>query len=85
MSEIIIGIDLGTTNSEVSIVEQGKVTVIMDGDKKMLASFVGIDDTGQLILGETARNQYLVYPERTIKSIARQSTLLSWLFLNLYQ
>jgi len=71
MSEIIIGIDLGTTNSEVSIIEQGKVTVIKDGDKKMLASFVGIDDAGQVIVGETARNQYLVYPERTIKSIKR--------------
>ncbi|MCF7970802.1 MAG: Hsp70 family protein, partial [Methylococcaceae bacterium] len=71
MNEVIIGIDLGTTNSEVSIVEQAKVTVIKDGDKKMLASFVGIDDAGQIIVGETARNQYLVYPERTIKSIKR--------------
>lgn len=37
----------------------------------MLASFVGVDDNGQIIIGETARNQYLVYPERTIKSIKR--------------
>ena len=71
MSEIIIGIDLGTTNSEVAIVEQGKVTVIADDDKKILPSFVGIDDNGDIIVGETARNQYLVYPERTIKSIKR--------------
>ncbi len=71
MNDIIIGIDLGTTNSEVAVVEDGKVTVISDGDKKMLPSFVGIDDSGSIIVGETARNQYLVYPERTIKSIKR--------------
>jgi molecular chaperone DnaK (HSP70) len=71
MNDIIIGIDLGTTNSEVAVVENGKVTVISDGDKKMLPSFVGLDDSGSIIVGETARNQYLVYPERTIKSIKR--------------
>ena len=71
MNETIIGIDLGTTNSEVAIVEQGKVTVIADGDKNILPSFVGIDDNGDIIVGETARNQYLVYPERTVKSIKR--------------
>lgn len=71
MHETIIGIDLGTTNSEVAIVEQGKVRIIADGDKKILPSFVGIDDNGEVMVGETARNQYLVYPERTIKSIKR--------------
>lgn len=71
MNEIIIGIDLGTTNSEVAIVENGKVHIITDGDKKILPSFVGIDDNGDILVGETARNQYLVYPERTVKSIKR--------------
>ena len=71
MSDIIIGIDLGTTNSEVSVVENGKVTVISDHGKKMLPSFVGLDDNDRIIVGETARNQYLVYPEKTIKSIKR--------------
>ncbi|MEI7993934.1 MAG: Hsp70 family protein [Methylococcaceae bacterium] len=71
MNEIIIGIDLGTTNSEVAIVENGQVVVIADNNKKILPSFVGIDDQGDILVGETARNQYLVYPERTVKSIKR--------------
>ena len=71
MNETIIGIDLGTTNSEVAIVEQGKVRIITDEGKKILPSFVGIDDNGEIMVGETARNQYLVYPERTVKSIKR--------------
>ncbi|MDP2099907.1 MAG: Hsp70 family protein [Methylobacter sp.] len=71
MSEIIVGIDLGTTNSEVAIVENGQVQVITDNGKKILPSFVGIDDQGDILVGETARNQYLVYPERTVKSIKR--------------
>jgi len=71
MNEIIIGIDLGTSNSEVSVVEDGRVTVIADGDKKILPSYVGIDDGGNLIIGDEARNQYLLYPERTVKSIKR--------------
>ena len=71
MNEIIIGIDLGTTNSEVAIVEKGQVVVIADNNKKILPSFVGIDDQGDILVGESARNQYLVYPERTVKSIKR--------------
>ena len=71
MSDKIIGIDLGTTNSEVAIVEQGETHVIAIRDKKVLPSFVGIDDNGEILVGETARNQYLIYPERTIKSIKR--------------
>ena len=71
MNDIIIGIDLGTTNSEVAIVEAGKITVISDNGRQMLPSFVGMDDNGHIIVGETARNQYLVYPERTVKSIKR--------------
>ena len=71
MNDIIIGIDLGTTNSEVAVVENGKVTVIADAGKKILPSFVGIGGSGEILVGETARNQYLIYPERTVKSIKR--------------
>jgi len=71
MSDIIIGIDLGTTNSEVAIVQNGQAVVIADHGKKILPSFVGLDDDGTILVGETARNQYLIYPERTVKSIKR--------------
>ncbi len=57
MNETIIGIDLGTTNSEVAVIEQNKVKLITNGDQKMLPSFVGIDDQGAILVGEAARNQ----------------------------
>ena len=73
MNDIIIGIDLGTTNSEVAIVENGAVTVISDREgRKILPSFVGLGDSGEILVGEPARNQYILYPERTVKSIKRR-------------
>lgn len=71
MSETIIGIDLGTTNSEVAIVEQGKVKIIEQHHSKMVPSFVGVNEAGDILIGEHAKNQYLLYPERTIKSVKR--------------
>ncbi len=72
MSDLIIGIDLGTTNSEVAAFVDGKVRVLGPGDVKMLPSCVGISPTGELLVGESARNQQLVYPERTVRSIKRR-------------
>ncbi|CAK0762664.1 Chaperone protein DnaK [Gammaproteobacteria bacterium] len=73
MKEIIIGIDLGTTNSEVAIVENGRVRVISDETKRrILPSVVGITEDGTLLVGEPARNQYILYPERTVRSIKRK-------------
>jgi molecular chaperone DnaK (HSP70) len=73
MAEKIIGIDLGTTNSEVAIVENGQVTVIETGPGcKILPSFVGLADDNSVLVGEPAKNQYILYPERTIKSIKRR-------------
>ena len=73
MSELIVGIDLGTTNSEVAIIENGVPVVIRDVDNQyMLPSFVGLSPDGELLVGATARNQYHVYPERTVKSIKRK-------------
>ena len=73
MTEPILGIDLGTTNSEVAIIENGSAVIIRDPDnREMLPSFVGMSPDGALLVGEVARNQYHVYPERTIKSIKRK-------------
>jgi len=73
MTDTIIGIDLGTTNSEVAVVQNGRVTVIdASPGKKILPSFVGLADDGAILVGEPAKNQYSLYPERTVKSIKRQ-------------
>jgi molecular chaperone DnaK len=72
MSDAIIGIDLGTTNSEVAIVQDGKVVVIDEGGQPILPSVVGIGDDGAILVGEAARNQYALYPERTVRSIKRR-------------
>jgi molecular chaperone DnaK len=72
MSEIIVGIDLGTTNSEVAAFLDGRVSVLGPNESKMLPSCVGISPGGELLVGETARNQQLLYPERTVRSIKRR-------------
>jgi len=71
--EIIIGIDLGTTNSEVAVVKNGQVVVIeVDSGRTILPSFVGLAEDGAMLVGEPAKNQYALYPERTVKSIKRR-------------
>jgi molecular chaperone DnaK len=67
-----VGIDLGTTNSEVAIVENGQARVLPgeDGDL-ILPSCVGFSDTGKLLVGREALRQYAAAPERTVKSIKR--------------
>jgi len=72
VSDIIIGIDLGTTNSEVAVVENGRPRVIAVDGAKLLPSVVGLADDGVLLVGQAARNQYTIYPERTIRSVKRR-------------
>src|SRR5262249_56847795 len=70
--ETIIGIDLGTTNSEVALVRDGQPHVLSEDGDPILPSFVGLSEDGRLLVGKAARNQYVVAPERTIKSIKRK-------------
>src|ERR1700733_7190833 len=72
MSELIVGIDLGTTNSEVAAFVHGKIQVLDSGKSKMLPSVVGLSPSGELLVGEPARNQLALYPNRTIRSIKRK-------------
>ena len=69
--EPIIGIDLGTTNSEVAFVFNGTTEIIAEGDNGIMPSCVGIRNDGNIIVGAEARNQALIAPERTVLSVKR--------------
>src|ERR1700749_1642916 len=70
--ETIVGIDLGTTNSEVARVRDGQPHVFEEDGDPILPSFVGLSDDGRLLVGKAARNQWGLAPERTVKSIKRK-------------
>lgn len=73
MSDIIVGIDLGTTNSEIAVVRDGLIDVItIENDRPILPSVVGLTSDGSLLVGAAARNQYVLHPERTIRSVKRR-------------
>jgi molecular chaperone DnaK len=72
MHEPILGIDLGTTNSEVAVIRDGKPHVFEEDGDPILPSFVGLAEDGKLLVGKAARNQWVVAPERTVKSIKRK-------------
>jgi molecular chaperone DnaK len=68
----IIGIDLGTTFSAVGFVRKGKPTILPNVHERIVPSVVGFSPDGNLLVGTPARNQYVLYPENTIKSIKRK-------------
>ncbi len=71
--DTIIGIDLGTTNSAVSVIRDGLPVMLQAADgQPILPSVVGLDSEGRLLVGQTARNQYVLAPDRTVKSVKRQ-------------
>ncbi len=68
--EKIIGIDLGTTNSCISIIEGGKAVVIPNAEgARTTPSVVHISASGERIVGEPAKKQAIVKPKETIRSI----------------
>src|SRR5437588_2973118 len=68
-----VGIDLGTTNSVVSVLEAGEPTVIPNAEgARTTPSVVGFSKAGEVLVGEVAKRQAITNPDRTIRSVKRE-------------
>ena len=68
-----IGIDLGTTNSCVAVIEGGEPVVIPNAEgARTTPSVVGFSDSGERLVGRNAKNQAVMKPDRTVSSIKRE-------------
>src|SRR4026208_2332455 len=68
----IIGIDLGTTNSVVAVIEGGQPVVITNAEgSRLTPSVVAFTKTGERLVGQVAKRQAVTNPENTIYSIKR--------------
>ena len=72
MKSRIVGIDLGTSTSEIAVFENGRVQVIQnkEGDK-ITPSVVGMSEDNKLIVGKDAHDQFILRPDKTIMEIKR--------------
>src|SRR5437667_9452605 len=74
-----VGIDLGTTNSVVSVLEAGEPVVIPNAEgHRITPSVVGYSKTGEILVGEMAKRQAITNPDRTVRSIKRQMGRKDW-------
>ncbi len=72
MPKNIVGIDFGTTTSLIGVVREGKPVLIPNERGSYITpSVVGVSETGDLLVGEPAKNQAVAYPERTVYSVKR--------------
>jgi len=68
----IIGIDLGTTNSVVAMMEGGEPTVITNPEgSRLTPSVIAITKSGERLVGQVAKRQAVTNPENTVYSIKR--------------
>ena len=71
---IIIGIDLGTSTTEAAVYRNGQMELLTNPDGSVITpSAVGIDPSGNWVVGEKARAQYLLYPENTAIEVKRKT------------
>src|SRR2546423_7087680 len=67
-----VGIDLGTTNSVVAVLEAGEPTVVPNAEGgRTTPSVVGFSKTGEVLVGEVAKRQAITNPDRTVRSVKR--------------
>ncbi len=68
----IIGIDLGTTNSVLGVIRAGAPILLNVQGARLLPSVVGVSPQDELLIGTPARNQWVISPDRTVRSIKRK-------------
>ncbi len=71
VENLVVGIDLGTTNSTIAVVRNGEICVIPVNGQLTMPSAVGLDPAGNLVVGQAAKNQSISAPEETILSVKR--------------
>lgn len=72
MKDILIGIDLGTSTSEVAYLKEGKPCIIPNKEGNAITpSIIGIDDTEKWIIGQGAKDQLLAKPKETVMEVKR--------------
>jgi molecular chaperone DnaK len=74
-----VGIDLGTTNSVVSVLEAGEPVVIPNAEgSRTTPSVVGFSRGGEILVGEVAKRQAITNPDRTVRSVKRHMGSKDW-------
>lgn len=72
----VIGIDLGTSTTEAAVIRDGKPEIILNFDgEKVTPSVVGLDNSGNILVGEAALARQMIAPENTILEIKRKMGL----------
>ncbi len=75
----VVGIDLGTTNSVVAVLEAGEPTVIPNAEgSRTTPSVVAFSKAGEILVGEVAKRQAITNPDRTVRSIKRDMGRKDW-------
>jgi molecular chaperone DnaK len=74
-----VGIDLGTTNSVVAVLEAGEPVVVPNSEgARTTPSVVGFSKNGEILVGEVAKRQAITNPDRTVRSVKRHMGVKDW-------